>query len=262
MAKYDPRPGQLQLFNPDRLSKGQFSRVRAVDQAIARYAEEQGMPAPRQPSQAMVPGHVGFDRYIAYRDALSAPADPAHMADSYRAATEHIRKQYEFMTRPVEQGGMGITHEIVTEDPYKHPREIADDIRKNRRIKTFATTSTSAGSGEQAPTNQAFDNETNDMFRAVHDVFGHVATGRDFTAHGEDAAYRMHTQLFPEAAHAAITSELRGQNSYLVYGPNQDFPDPGTRMVGLPKWVEGTEGAPRPKRQRRKKNEGQMTLDI
>jgi hypothetical protein len=59
----------------------------------------------------------------------------------------------------------------------------------------------------------------NDLFRAVHDAFGHGLEGAGFRARGEENAWQAHVRLFTGPAVAAITSETRGQNSWLNFGP-------------------------------------------
>jgi hypothetical protein len=60
----------------------------------------------------------------------------------------------------------------------------------------------------------------NDEFRFVHDVLGHAGPGVGFRAAGEENAFRWHAPTFSPYARRAVTSELRGQNSYLNFGPN------------------------------------------
>tara|TARA_R110000782_G_scaffold198381_1_gene287411 strand:- start:166 stop:3522 length:3357 start_codon:yes stop_codon:yes gene_type:complete len=59
----------------------------------------------------------------------------------------------------------------------------------------------------------------NDLFRAVHDAFGHGIEGAGFRARGEENAWLSHSKLFTGPALKAITSETRGQNSWVNYGP-------------------------------------------
>jgi hypothetical protein len=59
----------------------------------------------------------------------------------------------------------------------------------------------------------------NDLFRAVHDAFGHGLEGSGFRAEGEENAWQAHIRLFTGPARGAITTETRGQNSWLNYGP-------------------------------------------
>jgi hypothetical protein len=64
------------------------------------------------------------------------------------------------------------------------------------------------------------DVTANDLFRAVHDAFGHGLEGSGFRARGEENAWQAHVRLFTGPAVAAITSETRGQNSWLNFNSN------------------------------------------
>ena len=90
----------------------------------------------------------------------------------------------------------------------------------------------------------------NDVFRAVHDVFGHGIEGAGFRARGEENAWQAHAKLFTGPAVGAITSETRGQNSWLNYGPYGDknktakvedtvFADQKTGLMPEWTWTEG-----------------------
>jgi hypothetical protein len=59
----------------------------------------------------------------------------------------------------------------------------------------------------------------NDLFRIVHDYFGHVTHGVGFRADGEENAWRAHSAMYSPLARKAMTTETRGQNSWVNYGP-------------------------------------------
>lgn len=59
----------------------------------------------------------------------------------------------------------------------------------------------------------------NEMFRAVHDLYGHGTTGSTFRPGGEEAAYASHSQMMSPLAQMALLSETRGQNSLVNYSP-------------------------------------------
>lgn len=60
----------------------------------------------------------------------------------------------------------------------------------------------------------------NDLFRWVHDVFGHGIFPHQFGAVGEENAYREHRAMFTDTAARALTMETRGQNSWVNFGPH------------------------------------------
>lgn len=155
-----------------------------------------------------------------------------------------VEHQYDYMTRPESEGGLGIHHEVTPEDPYnpkKGFRDMAHDVRVNKQIRTLATKTT----GSHA----YFTDEQNDKFRAVHDVFGHAATGRGFSRHGEEAAWRSHVQMFSPKAREAMTSETRGQNSVLNYSPHGGFIPQHEAMTGMSKLSQSPQASAILKRQ-------------
>jgi hypothetical protein len=91
------------------------------------------------------------------------------------------------------------------------------DVNNNKTLKVLGSHVTGG--------HPIFGNEDNDKFRAVHDFFGHAATGRDFDRHGEHATYLAHGKMFTPDALPALTTETLGQNSSLIlnghFGPNK-----------------------------------------
>lgn len=64
------------------------------------------------------------------------------------------------------------------------------------------------------------DAVANDAFRAVHDAFGHFGSGNPFfRRQGEERAFLEHSRMYSPDAIGAMTSETRGQNSWLNSGP-------------------------------------------
>ena len=93
----------------------------------------------------------------------------------------------------------------------------------------------------------------NDLFRAVHDTFGHGLEGASFRARGEENAWQAHVRLFTGSALGALTSETRGQNSWLNFGPHGEanrtakskdtvFADQKTGLMPEWTWTEGRVG--------------------
>lgn len=236
--------GQGQLFDPSKINTSQFStheQRSPFQSAASRYMQGKGLgeytpvPADRQdnPRRSLATAK-------AYQEAQDAPESPT-IRKSYEAMRQAVNDQYEFMTKPEDQGGMGISVSVHDKDPYdfgwsggddKSSRKaLEEDVQKNKHLKILGTKATGG--------HAYFSDEENDRFRAVHDVFGHTAVGGSFSRHGEEGAYESHKQMFPPEAHEALTSETRGQNTYLNYGPGT-FPDQSKKLIGLPKWAEGS----------------------
>ena len=85
----------------------------------------------------------------------------------------------------------------------------------------------------------------------AEDVRAAIRTGNGFRAEGEENAWRSHAAMYSPLARGAMTSETRGQNSWVNFGPyaaaNKHASAADThyadQKIGLmPKWTR-TEGA-------------------
>ena len=65
----------------------------------------------------------------------------------------------------------------------------------------------------------------NDLFRAVHDYYGHTELGNGFGVIGEEMAWQNHSRMFSPNARRAMTTETRGQNSWVNFNKNLRNPD-------------------------------------
>lgn len=127
----------------------------------------------------------------------------------------------------------GLKIEFIKEgqaDPYGvSPRQAIMDVRDNNHLWVFPT---SGGFGSSdadvrgnpllAMTDEVVDGkrlQANDVFRIVHDYFGHIKDGNGFRADGEENAWRSHSAMYSPLARRAMTTETRGQNSWVNFGP-------------------------------------------
>jgi DNA-binding XRE family transcriptional regulator len=153
-----------------------------------------------------------------------SPNDP-EVAKAYKALSEETIAQYEAFL------DAGYVVEINNDEPYTNSQEMIDDLRKNKSIKIFSTES---GFGDTPITEkQRKENPllaktkfkdvngqpmlVNDLFRAVHDFYGHAELGNSFGPKGEENAWNVHARMFSPIARRAMTTETRGQNSYVNF---------------------------------------------
>jgi hypothetical protein len=162
-----------------------------------------------------------------------APQDPAVKA-AYKDLIKQTRAQYDALM----DAGYEFTFFDGNTDPYGgNPWNAMRDLRQNKKMAVYGTYD---GFGTEGITDNAVEDNpmledtglrwkdqngaeqivtANDLFRAVHDAFGHGIEGAGFRARGEENAWQAHARLFTGPALGAITSETRGQNSWLNYGP-------------------------------------------
>lgn len=152
---------------------------------------------------------------------------------AWRAMAEETQRQFEFMTAPASRGGLGITVSVEDTDPYdvtnQGTRAFFDDVR-NGRMRVLSTAATGG--------HFFFSDDVNDMFRAVHDVFGHCGTGRGVDRHGEEAAYRKHALMFTPLARKALATETRGQNHAMLANGGEFQPQ---KVAVMPRWARDFE---------------------
>ncbi len=160
----------------------------------------------------------------AYEAMEDNPNDP-EVRRAYEAMAKETIDQYQDFL------DAGYVVEINNEEPYANSADMIEDLRKNKRIKIF---STEAGFGDDPITpEQRAENPllaateftdingepmlVNDLFRAVHDFFGHAELGNSFGPKGEENAWNVHSRMYSPLARRAMTTETRGQNSYVNF---------------------------------------------
>lgn len=230
MAKQPRLPDQTGASG-DPWHTGEMERVEHFAAGAADYAKAQGLTNYSQAGIAATRANPNVTLAIG-KDVKSQQGDlgrlTPELAESYGHLIHHIGKQFDHLTGSKESGGMGINVEFTPDDPYTSATHLRDSVRETGTLKALSTEAT----GGMAP-GHPMTNEDNDKFRAVHDAFGHLATGRSFSRHGEEGALQHHARTMPKEAHPALMAELRGQNSFLnSYG---DFP--GNQVYTVPKWA-------------------------
>lgn len=138
----------------------------------------------------------------AYADLPSGgPPDKESLACYQQLAVEI---QDQFMELPV-----GVEWFSDTTQPYLNSKEMFDDIEKSGVLKIFT-------GGTPHP---FFPCQTNNMFRAVHDYYGHYVNRNSFGPKGEFRAWQFHCKMFGEPARPALTAETLGQGAWFWHGP-------------------------------------------
>ena len=235
--------------------------------AAEQYASDNGIPLKRQAEYVDVDPERAARIAQAYEDMPHAPNDPA-VQEAYANLIRQTRAQYDALI----EAGYVFTFFDGASDPYAgNPSAAMRDLRNNKRMAVYGTYD---GYGTEGVTAVALaDNPmladtglqwpdqdgvmrpvvANDLFRAVHDAFGHGLEGASFRARGEENAWQAHVRLFTGSAIKAMTSETRGQNSWLNFGPYGEtnrtakvedtvFAEQKTGLMPEWTWAEGRVG--------------------
>ena len=164
----------------------------------------------------------------AYDSMVDNPQEPA-TAKAYAALVTEIKAQYAAVIKA------GLKPEFVDYAkngfPYEQsPYLMAEDVKQNNHIWEFSTkdgfgpndgidVSKNPLLADSGYTISGQPATVNDLFRVVHDYFGHIKQGTGFDSNGEENAWRSHASMFGPEAVKAMTTETRGQNSWVNFGP-------------------------------------------
>jgi hypothetical protein len=218
LSKVDVGGGRIEEFGTDQ---------RLVD--IAKdITEKKGLVYSPQLKYAEIDPDRAKRLADAYDKMENNPSNKA-VKKSYDAMIEETLEQYETLRKK------GYTFSFMPEsgDIYGNPRNAINDIVQNQRLSVFPTEQGFGTLSEASEANpllmrigEKWDGKevtANDVFRAVHDVFGHGKHGVGFRAGGEENAFQAHARMYSPEALPAVTSETRGQNSWVNYGPFGEF---------------------------------------
>lgn len=223
-----PRPKR---YAPFMKAEGRGGHPR-IQQEAADYMRQHGLVEP-------VTGPHAVDENLLRRAAAAyealphTPNDPKVKA-AYDALKRETLAQYNHLERlgyrfephelaagtPSTFEGADPSTPFIAEQgaPYQNERAITDDLVRNKHLYVF-------NGGDIAPDHPLAEQipghplgNYNNVFRAVHDVFGHGKTGADFGHRGEDHAWRSHASMYSPLARRALATETRGQNSAFHFG--------------------------------------------
>lgn len=170
-----------------------------------------------------------------------APQDPA-VAATYNAMGKEVSDQFSFLR---DRAGLKMEPWTQPGQPYANSAEMMADVQRNNHLWFFPSEG-GFGSGDSLDVNPMLQPgvsgmPVNDEFRAVHDYFGHTVSGNQFGPLGEENAYRDHVAMFTPESVPAVTSETRGQNSWVNAGAHLRRADGSLPVKGDPDFIPVTE---------------------
>lgn len=199
--------------------------VRRVASQATEYVARSGRPGldahPEKFEYLPLPEDEGREIADVYDQLPHAPNDPA-VRESYRAMADETKEQYLFLQEK------GVEFRPAVDDPYATSADMIADVRDNNRLQFFLTDMDDFPAdhpmGEKTGIFMELADGTqqemvyNDLFRAVHDYFGHASEGFQFGPRGEHNAWGLHSAMYSPKARGAMSFETRGQNSWVNFG--------------------------------------------
>ena len=193
---------------------------------IARAYTERWLPG--APARAPDSVLVGWDEAYCRRVADWYDRSPTAYDDRrYARFTRETLRQYQTIV----DAGYAVLPWQRPGVPYRDSTELCTAVRATRRVYVYLTRD---GHGDgppvgfhplREPSGVVVDGVAlayNDVFRAVHDVFGHVMYGNGFSAAGEFRAAYGHMRMYSEAVHPVVFTEQVAQICWYFFGPHLD----------------------------------------
>ena len=202
------RAGRLGSDYGEKSQQAKIEAEKATQNYIDQNKEKLGLPDNQPTSVKKIDPELAKRIKNAY-DAL--PVDDSKNPEvkaAYEKAASEIGKQFQYLTKE-----LGIKVEFIKEDPYKNSEEMFEDIIKNKKLKVFQGGEPHPFLGESTRDANGFT--ANEKLRAIHDYFGHFVNRNQFGQIGEEAAWVDHSKMFSPEAQRAISTETRGQNSWV-----------------------------------------------
>lgn len=196
--------------------------VKSVSDAMDKFLTDRGLPTPKVDWKNTEDNFAESKRLI---EAVKAtPRDDNN--PRYKAAYEDFKAQTEvmwnYLTKPKSEGGMGIHVEEWDErtrgsdNPYATSAAQSADVASGHlfmnRGEFFIHHDSSSPTGTEHP---FMTGDEYFRFRAVHDVFGHVAHGTGFDRHGEYLAWVSHNAMYTGEGRKAMSTEYHAVNTHL-----------------------------------------------
>ena len=145
-----------------------------------------------------------------HHDAVHAP-DAFEVRLAYDALKRETLAQFEALM------STGWSFSFSNVDPYANSQELRDDAKnRSSRVYTGGDLPADHPLAEMTSHGQSY----NTLFRAIHDVLGHVATGTGFGPSGELCAFQEHAKAFSGEALPALMAETYAQNAFVNFGPH------------------------------------------
>lgn len=205
-------------FSSDYGQKSEQAQVEAKEATqnyIDKNKEALGLPDTVETTVKKVDTEFAKKIKDAYDELPVDDSKNPEVASAYNKAVEEIDKQFQYLTKD-----LGIKVEFIKDDPYKNSEEMFEDVINNKRLKVYQGGEPHPFLGESSKDASGFT--ANEKLRAVHDYFGHFVNRNQFGKVGEEAAWVDHSKMFSPEAQRAVSTETRGQNSWVNFSGVND----------------------------------------
>jgi hypothetical protein len=195
-------------------------------QIADKYKKDKGITTPEGEAFRELDEARSKELADAYQAMKDDPSNP-EVKEAYEALASETMDQYQAM----QESGYTIELWEGEGEPYANSGEMIADVRDNKHMYVLSTENEFGDdpiSDQKRSENPLLKDSgikdvngktllINDIFRGVHDFFGHTERGNSFGPKGEENAWDVHARMYSDKARRAMTTETRGQNSYVNF---------------------------------------------
>ncbi|MEH1014703.1 hypothetical protein V6U90_16525 [Micromonospora sp. CPCC 206060] len=168
--------------------------------------------------------------------------------ETLRARYDRLKQENRAQYQVLLDAGVEVVPWQGPGQPYRNSAELVREVRRTRRLRLYLTRN---GHGPRPGAEAGFhplrepsgvvlgDVELthNDLFRVVHDLFGHVMFHNSFGPRGEFKATYCHLHMYSDEVHPVLFTEHLGQFCWFFFGPHLRGPDGRLRQPGDPGYL-------------------------
>ena len=206
--------------------------LKSVENIAKEYKKEKKLKGLSHPIVKSLYEEVSKEIVKEYENDTFTKNNPK-VKESYNALIKETVNQYNFIVSK----GLKVEKYDGVGEPYEDSKEMLKDLRYNKTLK-FLPNEEAFGDGGEAYKDSiglqpsgifledGYQLTNSEVFRVVHDYFGHGILGNQFGAIGEENATLQHLDLYSDEAKPAVVYQTRGQNSWVNFsGKNKEvFP--------------------------------------
>lgn len=149
--------------------------------------------------------------------------------EAYKALEEETLQQYKFIV----DKGLKVSRWTGEGEPYPNSKSMLKDVRENNHLYFLPNSEAFGKEGDDVEgraglkltdvyLEDGYRMTLSEVFRVVHDYFGHGILGNQFGAVGEENATLQHLDLYSLKALPAVIFQTRGQNSWVNFSGVND----------------------------------------
>lgn len=172
---------------------------------------------------------VRFDPGFATEVAAAFERAPAFSAEhTVRNGYDVLKRESRLQYDAIVDSGIHVEPWHGAGQPYRDSRQLYTEVRRSGTLRVLLTRD-SHGPGPvtghhpmrepAGVTARGVPLTYNDVFRVVHDIFGHVMFGHGFGPRGEFKAAYCHMRMYSPQAHPVLFAEHVGQICWFFFGP-------------------------------------------